>query len=432
MTSEPTQSRPESKGPGFDRTQWLVASLLFAMLFLNYVDRLVLSVLAPIMRDEIGLSQTDYAWAVNAFLLSYAVMYFGSGVILDRIGSRKGLTLFVALWSLASALHASVRGFLDLAFFRFLLGMTEPGGWTGAVKTVSERFNAAQRAIATGIFSTGASIATMVSPPLVVYLRNRWGWRLAFLIPSCAGFLWLPFWLKVTRRPALDPASADRGAGFSRAQLKLLGNRRVLAYVLARFFGDFSGYFPLFWMPDYLISHKGFSFTMMGRLAWIPFFFNDLGPLSGGFASNRLIRKGKPAVFSRKLIMTLAAVLVAAGALFNEATSTVGILAALSISTFGVGVWAGNLHTLPNDAFPRNMVATVHGLAGSAGAVGGMIFNTMVGYWSAAGSYAAVFTLWAILEPLGLIGMWLWLSEPPTNTSDPQTGPQGGEVGDAS
>ena len=169
-------------------------------------------------------------------------------------------------------------------------------------------------------------------------------------------------------------------------------------------------------MPDYLTSHKGFSLTMMGRLAGIPFFFNNLGPLSGGFASNRLIRKGKPAVFSRKLIMTLAAALVATGALFNEATSTVGILAALSVSTFGAGVWAGNLHTLPNDAFPRNMVATVHGLAGSAGAAGGMIFNTLVGYWSAAGSYAAVFTLWAILEPLGLVGMWLWLSDPPITT----------------
>ena len=416
MTSEAAHAQPKSKGSGFDRTQWFVASLLFGMVFLNYLDRLVLSVLAPIMRDEIGLSQTDYAWVVNAFLLSYAVMYFGSGVILDRIGSRKGLTLFVVLWSLVSALHAGVRGFLDLAFVRFLLGVTQPGGWTGAVKTVSERFNAAQRAIATGIFSTGASIASMASPALIVYLRSRFGWRLAFLIPSCAGFLWLPFWLKVTRRPALNPTSKDRGAGFSRTQLELLGNRRVLAYVLARFFGDFSGYFPLFWMPDYLTSHKGFSFTMMGRLAGIPFFFNNLGPLSGGFASNRLIRKGKPAVFSRKLIMTLAAALVATGALFNEATSTVGILAALSVSTFGAGVWAGNLHTLPNDAFPRNMVATVHGLAGSAGAAGGMIFNTLVGYWSAAGSYAAVFTLWAILEPLGLVGMWLWLSDPPITT----------------
>ena len=385
MTSEPTHSRPKSKGPGFDRTQWLVAFLLFAMLFLNYLDRLVLSVLQPIMEDEIGLSQIDYAWAVDAFLLSYAVMYFGSGMILDRIGSRKGLTLFVALWSVASALHAGVRGFIDLAFFRFLLGLTEPGGWTGAVKTVSERFNAAQRAIATGIFSTGAAIATMVAPPLVVYLRNRFGWRLAFLIPSCIGFLWLPFWLKVTRHPALNPASEDRGAGFSLVQLKLLRNRRVLAYVLARFFGDFTGYFPLFWMPNYLTTHKGFSFTMMGWLASIPFIFNDLGPLSGGFASNRLIRKGKPAVFSRKLIMTVAAVLVATGAMFNEATSTVGILAALSVSTFGVGVWAGNLHTLPNDAFPRNMVATVHGLAGSAGAVGAMVFNLLVGYWFAAG-----------------------------------------------
>lgn len=419
MTTEPTQPRPAAKAPGFSYTQWLVASLLFAMVFLNYLDRQVLSVLAPIMRDEIGLSQTDYAWAVDAFLLSYAVMYFGSGMILDRIGSRKGLTLFVALWSLASALHAAVRGFLELAVTRFLLGVTQPGGWTGAVKTVSERYDAVQRAIATGIFSTGASIATMVSPPLVVYLRNRFGWRMAFLIPSCAGFLWMPLWLMVTRRPALHPAAKDRGAGLSFAQLGLLRDRRVLAYVLARFFGDFSGYFPLFWMPDYLTSHKGFSFTMMGRLAWIPFFFNNLGPLSGGIASNHLIRRGKAIVFSRKVIMTLAAILVATGALFNGVTSTVGILAALSVSTFGVGVWAGNLHTLPSDAFPRSIVATVHGLAGSAGAIGGMLFNTMVGYWSAAGSYAAVFTLWALLEPLGLIGMWLWLSEPAAGNGDP-------------
>ena len=107
-----------------------------------------------------------------------------------------------------------------------------------------------------------------------------------------------------------------------------------------------------------------------------------------------------------------------------------GILAALSVSTFGVGVWAGNLHTLPSDAFPRSIVATVHGLAGSAGAVGGMVFNTLVGYWSASGSYAAVFALWAILEPLGLIGMWLWLSEPSASEGDP-TDPQPGEGGHA-
>ena len=146
---EPTKQE-EAK---FDRTQKYVAALLFAMLFLNYLDRQVLAVLAPIMRTEIGLTQTDYAWAVDAFLLSYAVMYFGSGLILDKVGSRVGLTLFVGLWSLVSALHATVRGFWSLAVFRFLLGVTEPGGFTGAVKTVGERFNAKQRAIATGIFS---------------------------------------------------------------------------------------------------------------------------------------------------------------------------------------------------------------------------------------------------------------------------------------
>ncbi len=405
---------PKQAEAKFDRTQKYVAALLFAMLFLNYLDRQVLAVLAPIMRTEIGLTQTDYAWVVDAFLLSYAVMYFGSGLILDKVGSRVGLTLFVGLWSLVSALHATVRGFWSLAAFRFLLGVTEPGGFTGAVKTVGERFNAKQRAIATGIFSTGASVAVMVSPPLVVYMSERFGWRMAFLIPSLLGLLWLPVWLKVTRRQPTASAESKQTPGFSLKDLGMLRNRRVLAYVLARFFGDFSGYFPLFWMPDYLTSHKGFSFAMMGMLAWIPFFWNDLGPLAGGYASNGLIRRGHPIIFSRKVMMTVATVFVATGALFNSATGTVAVLASLSVSTFGVGVWAGNLHTLPNDSFPKHMVATVYGLAGSAGAVGGILFNTLVGHWSSQGDYWAVFTLWAVLEPLGLIGLWLWLRDEPT------------------
>lgn len=398
----------------FSRAQKILAGLLFAMMFLNYVDRQVLSILAPVMRQETGLSQTDYTWAVNAFLLAYGVMYFGSGLALDRMGSRTGLAVFVGIWSIVSALHATVRGFWDLVAWRFLLGLAEPGGWTGAVKAVSERFNTVQRGLATGIFSMGSSVALAVTPPIVVFLSLRFGWRAAFLIPSLVGLIWVPIWLRATRLPPGQSAPPEESVPLPfRAKLALLRDRRVLAYLLTRFFGDFSGYFPLFWLPDYLTTHRGFSIAMLGALGWIPYFWNDLGPVSGTYASTRLLRSGVPVLRARKIVMTAAALLVATGAVISAAggSSTAVVLASISLSTFGVGCWAGNMHTVANDAFPRTVVASAYGLAGSAGALGGIVFNTITGYLSARGDYWAVFLLWGILEPLGVIGLWLWLRD---------------------
>ena len=173
--------RPNSK-VALTPQQTLIAVLLFLMIVLNYPDRQILSVLAPVMRRQIGLTQADYAFAVNAFLLAYAIMYAGSGLILDRVGCRKGLAIFVALWSVASGLHASIRGFAGLAIFRFLLGLAEPGGWTGAAKTVSERFTSAQRGLASGIFTTGAGIGAVIAPPLIVFLSLKYGWRSLFVL----------------------------------------------------------------------------------------------------------------------------------------------------------------------------------------------------------------------------------------------------------
>ena len=192
-------SRPAAK-VALSPQQTLIAFLLFLMIVLNYLDRQILSVLAPVMRKEIGLTQTDYAFAVNSFLLAYAFMYAGSGLILDRVGSRKGLAIFVALWSVASGLHAAIRGLAGLVSFRFLLGLAEPGGWTGAAKTVSERFTPAQRGLASGIFTTGAGIGAVIAPPLIVFLSLKYGWRSAFLLASVAGLLWVPFWLCATRK----------------------------------------------------------------------------------------------------------------------------------------------------------------------------------------------------------------------------------------
>ena len=405
-------SKPAAK-VALSTQQTLIAFLLFLMIVLNYLDRQILSVLAPVMRKEIGLTQTDYALAVNSFLLAYAFMYAGSGLILDRVGSRKGLAIFVALWSVASGLHAAIRGFAGLVCFRFLLGLAEPGGWTGAAKTVSERFTPAQRGLASGIFTTGAGIGAVVAPPLIVFLSLKYGWRSAFLLVSMAGLLWVPLWLRATRNHDEVASHEHSGEVWSiKQRLSNLGNKRVLSYVLTRFFGDSSGYFFLFWLPEYLMTSKNFTFKMLGTLGWIPFFWNDVGALVGGYASSWLIQRGRQPLLSRKAIMTLAAVLVALGTLFHASSSHFWILLSLSLSNFGVGVWSGNLHAVPADGFGLRMVASVHGVAGSAGAIGGILFNTVVGYFSTRGNYSAVFLLFALLQPLGLIGLWLWLGEP--------------------
>jgi len=402
----------------FSRAQTVIAALLFAIGWVNYIDRQILSVLAPILKEQIGVTSLQYAWAVNWFLLAYALMYTGSGLLLDRLGSRVGLAFFVVSWSIASALHATVAGFASLAVFRFLLGLTEPGGWTGAIKAISERFEAAQRGIAAGVFASGSGVAMLAAPPLVVFLSLRYGWRMAFLIPSTIGLLWVPFWLKATRHPPEVTTAATPTSSLELRDVpRLLRDRRVIGYILARFFGDSSGYFFMFWIPEYLSTMKHFSFAMLGALAWIPFVCNDLAPVAGGYVSGKLIQAGFAPVFSRKVLMSTAPLLVAVGALSVPATRTWTVLATLSVSTIGVGVWAGNLHALPGDAFlPRNL-ATVYGMAGSAGALGGILFNTLVGHFSMHSNYFAVFLLLLALEPLGILGLWLFLrdaqKEPP-------------------
>lgn len=402
----------------FSRRQQAIAVLLFFVALLNYVDRQVLSVLVPVMKEQIGLTTEQYAWLVNAFLLAYGIMYTGSGLVLDRVGARIGLAAFVVLWSIFSGLHAFAAGFLSLLLLRLLLGLAEPGGWTGAVKTISEEFSPVQRGVASGIFASGATVATLIAPPLVVFLSIQWGWRMAFLIPALAGLVWLPLWLAATRgggAAAGGVRTPSLGETFG-----ALRDKRVLGYVLARFFGDSTGYFLMFWIPEYLSSTKGFSFVMLGKLGWVPFLCNDFGPLTGGYISSRLVQSGMHPVTARKIVMSIAPLLVAFGALSVPATNIWLVLGMLGIAAFGVGVWAGNLHALPADSFTREKVATVYGLAGSAGAVGGILFNYLVGYFTMRSNYAAIFAMLLLLQPLGAAGMWLFLKPSAEDPSSAQ------------
>lgn len=393
-----------------------IAALLFLMILLNYLDRVVLSIVSPVMRQELGLTPADYAFALNAFLASYAVMYLGSGVIVDRTGSRLGLAIFVGCWSVACGLHALSAGLGSLMFFRFLLGLAEPGGWTGAVKAVSERFTAERRGLITGIFTAGAGVGALIAPPVVVFIMLHWGWRMAFWATAAAGFFWIPLWWRATRDSSARGASRTAVMG----HIPLVArDRRALAFTLARFFGDTTGYFFLFWLPEYLVSSKHFSILAVGALAWIPFCWQDIGSIAGGWASGRLVARGIAPVRARKLLMTAAAVIVGCGVVFQSATHVAWVIASVSLCTLGVGIWAGNLHSIPADVFPAGQVATVHGLGGSAGAVGGVLFNALAGALTTAGNYALVFGVLAVLQPLAVTALWLGTPDSASDTGAP-------------
>jgi ACS family hexuronate transporter-like MFS transporter len=306
-------------------------------------------------------------------------------------------------------LHATITGFIGLLLLRFLLGLAEPGGWTGAVKCIGERFDPVQRGTASGILTAGATVATLLTPPLAVLGALHYGWRWAFLFSGGLGLLWLPLWWLATKSNGMKPVSIR---STSITVWATLSSPQAIGYALARFFGDSSGYFFLFWVVDYLVAAKSFSFMMVGRLGWIPFLCSAIGSVVGGSASSFLVRTGRPPLWSRKVVMTVAPLFVVAGLLAVQSTNAPFVLAVLGISAFGTGLWAGNLHALAVDSFSPASLGGLYGLAGAAGAVGGVFYNALVAYWRAQGRDVEIFLTLSLLQPLGVLCLWLLVRSP--------------------
>ncbi|MEJ1937550.1 MFS transporter, partial [Nostoc sp. NIES-2111] len=238
--------------------KWAVAGLLFAATLLNYLDRLTLSVLSRDVRREFGLSEMDYSHVTTLFLAAYALMYAGSGPLLDRLGVKKGFLLFVGAWSVAQISHAWAVGKWSLGASRFALGLAEPGNWPASAKAVAEWFPVERRAFGIGIMNAGSSLGSALAPPLVAFLGLRYGWRAAFLATGCAGLLWLLLWWRIYYTPAHVYGERAQ-AGKRRSMREIFGTRACWTLCLARFFTDPVIYFVIFWLPEYLGKERGFS-----------------------------------------------------------------------------------------------------------------------------------------------------------------------------
>jgi ACS family hexuronate transporter-like MFS transporter len=397
---------------------WVVGALLFLATAVNYLDRLALPIVSPVIRAEFGMSEQDYGQVVALFLLAYAIMYAGSGYVVDRLGTKRGFAVFILFWSTASMLHGLATGKWSLATYRFLLGLGEPGNWPAAAKAINEWFPTRFRALGIGIFNAGSSLGSAIAPPVVASLMLMFGWRAAFLFTGAAGLVWLVAWLWLYDSPhtsrritaseyrqlcaQVPPAKAAKAHGAPVNWRRVARDRACYTLIIARFFTDPVIYFVIFWLPEYLHKERGFDTAMVGRYAWVPFVFGAAGSVAGGLVAARLIHRGWSLPSARKAVLTGGALLVPAAIVAPLAPNAGLAIAAICLVTAGHGLWVSNLQALPADLFPPNEVGTATGISGSGGAVGGMLANLGTGWIVQHFSYSPVFLMAGLMHPLSM------------------------------
>jgi len=396
--------------------RWLIVALLFLATAISYIDRQTLAIAAPLIRDELSISNLGYAQILSSFLLAYTIMQPVTGWLIDRLGTRVGFSLIMLWWSAAAILHAFGRGVASFSVYRFLLGAGEAGSWSASVRAVSEWLPARERGLANGIWGAGTSAGMVFSVPLVAWITLELGWRAAFVVTGLIGIAWLPLWLFLFRtaeeHPALMPeelrhiVSDDPSppAKIRTSYYSLLRSRSVWAVVLARMLADPNAWFYHYWLPEYLKRSAGFTIGDVGRSVWIPFASQGVGILLGGLLSDGLYRRGYPLIRARLLVMLSGMVLMTGGLLAAFPTSVAVAFTGISLATFGFGLWAPNMMSLCGEVFPRDVVGSVTGLSGMGAGFGGMTFTLATGWLVDHVGYPPVFTL-AATTPLVAIGL---------------------------
>jgi MFS transporter, ACS family, hexuronate transporter len=384
--------------------RWRICALLFAATTINYIDRQVLGVLAPDLGRIIGWNEIEYGYIVASFQVAYAVGLICAGALIDRLGTRVGYALAISIWSLAAMSHALVRTAFGFGVVRFLLGLGESGNFPAAIKTVAEWFPRRERALATGIFNAGSNIGAIIAALMVPFVAAKWGWRFAFLVTGALSAVWLAIWLSVYRRPTLHRAVSSAELAHIQSDpkesttkipwLQLFGYRQTWAFVIAKFMTDPIWWFFVFWLPKYLNGEYGLTLSALGPPLIVIYCMADAGSVAGGWLASRFIRHGWPINRARKVAMLVCALAVAPVVFVSRAHDLWAAVWLIGLATAGHQGWSANLFTLTSDMFPQRAVASVVGLGGFAGAVGGMLIATFTGLLlQTTGSYSSVFVL---------------------------------------
>jgi ACS family hexuronate transporter-like MFS transporter len=406
--------------------RWWIAGLLFAATLISYLDRMTLSILAPTICADLHLSNGQYAGISLWFLFAYSVGQTVLGKLQDRIGTKRGLTLAMSVWSVAEILQGFTRGLMSLSILRAILGVGEGGHWPAAIKSVAEWFPKEQRGVGMGIVNTGATLGSALAPPLIIWLQLSFGWRTTFVATGMAGFVWMGAWLicyQVPRRhrwlrPA-ELARIEQGAQPTTAAApgwrELLKDRAVRGIVLARMLGDPVWWLYLIWLPLYLSRARGLSLPAIGASAWIPFLCADAGALLGGWSSGWLIQRGWSARQARSAAILFATALSPVGVLVAGASSAWSAIFFISVELFAFQFWVNNVQTITSDLFPLERVASISGLAGTGAGIGAMIFVYSTGWVVDHYGYSPILTVSALLIPAATLVLGWLLREGPSS-----------------
>lgn len=403
--------------------RWVICILLLLITIHNYVDRQAISIVAPVITAEFNLNKSDIAFIVSAFLVAYTFGQLFSGRFMDWVGSRNGFTMLVITWSLASVLTSLARGVFSFSAVRFLLGVAESGNFPGGVKIVSEWFPKQERSTAVGIFTSGASIGAIITPPLMAYLIVTFGWQMAFVVVGLPGFLWVIAWRILYKPVASHPmlGAAERSyilAGMVTPKASerqptvipwtyFLRKRLFWGVFFGRFLEEPAAWFYFAWLPLYLSEFRGMALMDIGLLLMIPFLTLDVGYVGGGWVASRLIKRGWTLDRARKTVMVVSACCMVASIPAPLVPSVEAFVMLVSLATFGHGGWASNSMTIPGDVVPHSSVGTLYGMTAFGGGLGAIIFMQITGKLvDVEKSFDTVFMVAGILPLLAAIVVW--------------------------
>ena len=379
---------PDSKTNACSALRWQIAFLVSAAIAISYLDRQTLPWAIKAIQADIPFSNQIKAGLDSAFLVTYGLMYVGGGLLLDRLGTRRGFLCIMIFWSLACASHGLAGGVLMLAASRLLLGVGEGGGFPAATRAVAEWFPVNERATAMGIINAGTAVGAVAAPPLIalVLTNVNWlglaPWRWVFFLTGALGLLWTIWWWRNYQTPKQpsQPFNQSNETEIRISLASLLQHRETWAVVGAKFLSDGAWYFYLFWLPKYLFDAFQLDIKTAGGIGWIPYAASGVGCLVGGGFSSWLLKRGVSVNGSRKLALGASAALMPWVMVVPQLHSVCWVIFIFSLAFFGQQSWSTLVMILPTDMISKRAVGTLAGLVGFGGAMGGVLLGQIVGW----------------------------------------------------
>ena len=378
--------------------RWTICGLVFFATTVNYLDRQVISLLKSTLSEELNWNDGDYANIEIAFKLFYAFGMLGAGRLVDKLGTKIGYAVATTLWSIAAVAHALVNSVFGFAVVRSALGITEAGNFPAAIKTVAEWFPKKERAFATGIFNSGTNFGAIIAPLSVPFIAAEMGWQWAFIITGMLGFVWLVLWLIFYEVPSKSPrlskaeydyihsdaaeVLADKN-DINKPQVswfKLLSFRQTWAFALGKLLTDPIWWFYLFWLPDFLQSQYKLSGTEIAVPVAVVYSLSTIGSIAGGYLPMYLIKANWPVFRARKTSMLIYALCVSP-IIFAQILGSMSMWYAVFVIGFAAAAhqaWSANIFTTVSDMFPKYTTASVTGIGGMFGALGGILLSALV------------------------------------------------------